>query len=168
MQIFTYPFFWKFIYRYVNLVVTPLLIIYAISLTTLIDKSLIILIPFLLSLFIIYYLNKSYITFYKLIPYKITADDEKMVCTNFLFQNKSLMILYKDIESVSGGIFEGKYRGMMKICDGKNKMCIGFFDRLNNSNKLITLILSKVEKDIYDKVIEQIQSAKIKPETKSK
>ena len=168
MQTFTYPIFWKFIYRYFNLVATPLLIIYAVAVAPVIDKNLVILIPFLLSLFIIYYLNKSYINFYKLIPYKIEIDDEKIICTNFLFKDKSITILLKDINSISGGIFEGKYRGMMKVCDGKNKICIGFFDRLNNSNKLVTLILSKVEKKIYDEVIEQIQSAKIKPDTKSK
>lgn len=168
MQTFTYPIFWRFIYRYFNLVVTPLLILYAVSVAVLIDKNLLILIPFLLSLFIIYYLNKSYINFYKLVPYKIETDNEKMICTNFLFKDKSITILFKDIDSISGGIFYGKYRGMMKVCDGKNKICIGFFDRLNNSNKLVTLILSKVEKKIYDKVIEQIQSAKIKPDAKSK
>ena len=168
MQTFTYSLFWKFIYRYGNLVLTPLLLLYALSLVTLIDKNLIILIPFLLSLFILYFLNKSYISFYKLVPYKIEIDDEKIICTNFLFRDKSITIFIKDIDSISGGIFEGKYRGLMKVCDGKNKLCIGFFDRLNNSSKLVTLILSKVDKKIYDKVITQIQSAKIKPETKNK
>jgi hypothetical protein len=127
-----------------------------------------VLIPFLLSLFIIYYLNKSYINFYKLVPYKIEIDNEKIICTNFLFRDKSITIFIKDIDSISGGIFEGKYRGLMKVCDGKNKLCIGFFDRLNNSGKLVTIILSKVDKKIYDKVITQIQSAKIRPETKNK
>lgn len=42
------------------------------------------------------------------------------------------------------------------------------FDRLKNSGKLVTLILSKVDKKIYDKTIEQIQSSKIRPETKNK
>ena len=168
MQTFTYSFFWKFIYRYFNLVVTPLLLIYAFSLVTLIDKNLVIIIPLLLSLFIIYYLNKSYINFYKLVPYKIEIDDEKIICSNFLFRDKTVTILIKDIESISGGIFEGRYRGLMKVCDGKNKLCIGFFDRLKNSGKLVTLILSKVEKKIYDKTIEQIQSSKIRPETKNK
>ncbi len=168
MQTFTYSFFWKFIYRYFNLVVTPLLLIYAFSLVTLIDKNLVIIIPLLLSLFIIYYLNKSYINFYKLVPYKIEIDDEKIICSNFLFRDKTVTILIKDIESISGGIFEGKYRGLMKVCDGKNKLCIGFFDRLKNSGKLVTLILSKVDKKIYDKTIEQIQSSKIRPETKNK
>jgi hypothetical protein len=149
-------------------VVTPLLLIYAFSLVTLIDKNLVVLIPFLLSLFIIYYLNKSYINFYKLVPYKIEIDNEKIICTNFLFKDKSITIFINDIDSISGGIFDGKYRGLMKVCDGKNKLCIGFFDRLNNSSKLVTLILSKVDKKIYDKVIAQIQSTKIRPETKTK
>jgi len=168
MQTFTYSFFWKFVYRYLNLIVTPLLLIYALSLVTLIDKNLIILIPFLLSLFIIYYLNKSYINFYKLVPYKIEVDDVRIICTGFLFRDKTVTIYLKDIESISGGIFEGRYRGIMKVCDGKNKLCIGFFDRIKNSSKLVTLILSKVDKKIYDEVIQQIQSAKIKPEIKSK
>jgi len=168
MQTFTYPVLWKFIYRYGNLVVTPLLLLYALSLLTLIDKNLIILIPFLLSLFILYYLNKSYIYFYKLVPNKIEVDDEKIICTGFLFRDKTVTIYLKNIESISGGIFEGRYRGLMKVCDGKNKLCIGFFDRLKNSSKLVTLILSKVDKKIYDKVIEQIQSIKIKPEIKNK
>jgi hypothetical protein len=149
-------------------VVTPLLLIYAFSLVTLIDKNLVIIIPLLLSLFIIYYLNKSYINFYKLVPYKIEIDDEKIICSNFLFRDKTVTILIKDIESISGGIFEGKYRGLMRVCDGKNKLCIGFFDRLKNSGKLVTLILSKVDKKIYDKTIEQIQSSKIRPVTKNK
>ena len=168
MQTFTYSLFWKFIYRYFNLVVTPLLLIYAFSLVTLIDKNLVVLIPFLLSLFIIYYLNKSYINFYKLVPYKIEIDNEKIICTNFLFRDKSITIFIKDIDAISGGIFDGKYRGLMRVCDGKNKLCIGFFDRLNNSSKLVTLILSKVDKKIYDKVIAQIQSTKIRPEVKTK
>lgn len=168
MQTFTYPIFWKFIYRYSNLVITPLLITYALSLIIIIQNNLIILIPFLLSLFLLYYLNKSYLTFYKLVPYKIELDNEKIICTDFLFSNKSITIFIKDIESLSGGIFDGRYRGLMKVCDGKNKIIIGFFDRIINSNKLVTLILSKVDKKIYDKVIEQIQSIKIKPDMKKK
>lgn len=168
MQTFTYPLLWKFIYRYGNLVITPLLLLYTLSLVILIDKNLIILIPFLLSLFILYFLNKSYINFYKLVPYKIEIDNEKIICTDFLFRNKIVTIFIKDVESISGGIFDGRYRGLMKVCDGKNKLCIGFFDRLNNSSKLVTFILSKVDKKIYDKVIEQIQSIKIRPDVKSK
>ena len=168
MQTFTYPLIWKFIYRYGNLFITPLLLIYSLSLVTLIDKNLIILLPFILSFIILYILNRAYLNFYKLVPYKIEFGDDKIICSEFLFRNKTVTILIKDIESLSGGIFDGRYRGIMKVCDGKNKICIGFFDRMKNSSKLVTLLLSKVDKKIYDDVIEHIQSIKIKPETKNK
>lgn len=121
------------------------------------------LIPFIISLFALYFINKSYFEFYKIVPYKIEADDEKIVCNDFLFRTKKVTIYYKDIDSLSGGIFVGKYRGLMKVCDGKNKRCIGFFDRMTDANKLITIILSKVDKKIYDEIIQKIQESKIKP-----
>jgi len=55
---------------------------------------------------------------------------------------------------------------LMKICDGKNKICIGFFDRMKNSSKLVTLILSKVDKKIYDDVIGILESVKIRQKNK--
>ena len=166
MQTFTYPIIWKFIYRYGNLIITPLLLVYSLSLVALMDKNLIVLLPFIISFIILYILNKAYLNFYKLVPYKIEVNEDKIICTEFLFRNKTITILIKDIESLSGGIFNGRYRGIMKVCDGKNKICIGFFDRMRNSSKFVTLLLSKVDKKIYDEVIENIQSVKIRPETK--
>lgn len=166
METFTYSVFWKLIYRYGNIVITPLLLLYILPIALNLDKNLILILPFIISLFLLYYINKSYFNFYKLVPNKIEADGEKIICSEFLFKEKMVTILFKDIESLSGGIFDGRYRGLMKVCDGKNKICIGFFDRINNSTKLITLILSKVDKTIYDQVIENIQSLKIRPELK--
>lgn len=168
MQTFTYPIFWKFIYRYGNIVLTPLLLLYTFPIALNLDRNLILIIPFILSLFLLYYINKAYFNFYKLVPNKIEIDDERLICSEFLFRDTRIIINIKDIESISGGIFDGRYRGLMKVCDGKNKICIGFFDRLNNSSKLVTFILSKVDKKIYDTVIEQIQSIKIRPDIKSK
>jgi len=100
------------------------------------------------------------------VPYKIESDDEKIICSQLLFQKKSLVILYKDIESLTGGIFDGKYRGLMIVIDGKNKISIGFFDKLTDANKLVTILLSKVNKNIYDDVIGKLELLKIKPGTK--
>ena len=166
MQTFTYPFFWKFIYRYGNIIITPLLLLYILPLALNIDRNLILILPFILSLLLLYYINKAYFNFYKLVPNRIEADEEKIICSEFLFRDKMITIFIKDIESISGGIFDGRYRGLMKVCDGKNKICIGFFDRMKNSTKLVTLLLSKVDKEIYDGVIERIQSIKIKPEAR--
>ena len=168
VQTFTYPFIWKLIYRYANLVVSLLLVFYLIPLAINLDKNLILLLPFIISLFLLYYVNKSYFKFYKLVPYKIEADNHKMVCSDFFLKGKTVTIYYKDIKSLTGGIFEARYRGLMKVCDGKNKICIGFFDRMKNSSKLVTIMLSKVDRKIYDEVIGKLEEAKIKLEKKGK
>jgi len=166
MQNFTYSSFWKLTYRYGNIIISFLLLLYIIPLALKLDRNLILILPFIVSLFLLYYINKSYFNFYKLVPFKIEADEQKIVCTNFFFRGKTVTIYYKDIDSLSGGIFEAKYRGLMKICDGKNKICIGFFDRMKNSSKLVTLILSKVDKKIYDDVIGILESVKIRQKNK--
>jgi hypothetical protein len=90
------------------------------------------------------------------LAYKIEADDEKIVCSEFLFSKKVITINYSDIESLKGGVFERKSSGIMKVFDGKNNSTIGFSQKMRDSNKLITLILSKVKKEIYDDVIESL------------
>ncbi len=168
MQVYTYSWFWKLIYRYANIVVSVLLVFYLIPLAVNLDKNLLLLLPFIISLFLLYFVNKSYFVFYKLVPYKINADDEKIVCSDFFFRKKTITIYYKDIESLTGGIFEARYRGLMKVCDGKNKICIGFFDKMINSNKLITIILSKVDKKLYDNVIGKLEEVKLRRSKKTK
>lgn len=168
MQVYTYSWFWKFVYRYGNIVITPLLLLYIFPIALNLDKNLLLIVPFVLSLFLLYYINKSYFNFYKLVPGTIETDGETLICSGFLFRDKKIIIKIKDIESLSGGIFDGKYRGLMKVCDGKTKICIGFFDRMKDSEKLLAVILSKVDRKIYDSVIEKIQSIKIRPETNKK
>ncbi|MDY0083649.1 MAG: hypothetical protein RBR74_10750 [Ignavibacteriaceae bacterium] len=168
MQVYTYSWIWKLIYRYANFVVSVLLIFYLIPLAINLDKNLLLLLPFIISLLLLYYINKSYFIFYKLVPYKIEADEHKMVCSDFFFKRKTITIYYKDIESLTGGIFDARYRGLMKVCDGKNKICIGFFDKMKNSNKLITIILSKVDKVIYDDVIGKLEEVKLRRSKKAK
>jgi len=160
METFTYSFINKIIFRFGNIIVTLLLLVYLIPLIWYVDRSKILIIPIIISLIILYIVNKVYFSYYKLLPYKIVADKEKMICSNFIFSNKELTIYYKDIESLTGGVFSRKLSGMMKVCDGKNKICIGFSQKMKNSSKLITLILSNVKREIYDEVIENITAQK--------
>lgn len=95
-------------------------------------------------------------------PYKIEVDDEKVVCSDFFFSKKYIVIYYRDIVSLSGGIFENKFSGLMKVCDGNNDLCMGFYQRINNSSKLATILLSKVNRPLYDKVLERIIEGKKK------
>ncbi len=156
MQQFTYPYFYKVLYRYGNIPVTVILSIYLVPSVVYLDKNLLYLIPVVLLLLMIYLLNKHYLNLYKIIPYKIEADDEKLICTEFLFSRKEFTIYYKDIESLTGGIFDGRFSGVMKVCDRKNQVCIGFFNRLRNADKLQTILLSKVPRKVYDDVVERV------------
>ena len=159
-QVFNYPFLFRIIFRYGNIIVTSLLVVYSIPLAFYVDERKILLIPLIVTIFIIYFLNKHYLNLYKILPYKIIADNEKLVCTDFFLSKKKFTIFYEDIALLSGGIFENKISGVMKVCDGKNGICIGFYHRMNNSGKLATIILSKVKRELYDEVLEKISREK--------
>jgi len=161
-QTFTYPFLFRIIFRYGNIIITPLLVLYTMPLVVLLDENIILAFPLVINLFIIYFLNRHYFNLYKILPYRIESDDEKIICSEFFLSKKEVIIYYNDVESLSGGIFENKISGLMKVCDGKNNVCIGFYQRLNNSGKLATILLSKVNRDIYDNVLEKIKSRKVK------
>jgi len=159
-QTFTYPFLFRIIFRYGNIIITPLLLIYTIPFVNFLDEKIILAFPLVINLFIIYFLNRHYYNLYKILPYRIESDDEKIICSELFLSKKEVIIYYNDVESLSGGIFEDKLSGLMKVCDGKNDVCIGFYQRLNNSGKLATILLSKVNRDIYDNVLERIKSRK--------
>jgi hypothetical protein len=156
MQVFTYPLFYKIILRFGNIPLTLLLIFYLVPSAVYIDKDPVLAIPLIISAFLIYFLNKQYMTLYKIIPYKIILEDKKLVCSEFIFSKREVEINLEDIEQLKGGIFDGKLRGIQKIFDGKNKIYIGYFSKLKNSQLLGTVILSKVSRAVYDEVIKNV------------
>lgn len=161
-QSFTYPLIFRLLFKYGNLIASLLLIIYSIPLIVYLDQNKILIIPIIISLLFIYFINRHYLNLYKILPYKIEADNEKMVCSNFFLSKKEVIIFYRDIESLSGGVFKNKVSGIMKVCDGKSAICVGFYQRLINSNKLATIILSKVERPLYDEVLEKLMAKRKK------
>jgi hypothetical protein len=156
----TYSVILKLLYRYGNVIVTIFLSLYLLPIVVNLDQKLILIIPLLLILFLIYYVNKYYFTLYKIMPFKIEFDDEKMICTKFILGMKKFDVYYEDINKLEGGVFENKMSGIMKVYDGKNSVIIGFYPKMRNSNKLITMILSKVKKEIYDEVMERLLKKK--------
>lgn len=158
MKVFTYPLFYKLVYRFGNITLTLLLSVYLVEIIIKVDVKIVYIIPFVVIILMIYFINKYFIYLYKILPARITADDEKLICTEFIFSEKELKIFYEDIVSLKGGIFEGRVKGLMKITDGKNKITIGFFHKIRNSKELETIILSKVPKTVYDSVIEKVST----------
>ncbi len=156
MQTFTYTLIFKIIFRFGNIIVTLLLSIYLIPVFYYIDQNMILILPLIIGLIILYMVNRTYLTYYLILPYKIEADDEKMICSDFLLSNKVVTIYYKDIDKLQGGVFSGRSSGIMKLRDGKSKLQVGFSQKMNNSEKLIALILSKVSKDLYNEVMNNL------------
>ena len=155
-QTFTYPLLFRIIFRYGNIIITLLLIVYSLPLAVYLDEKKILIIPLIVTLLIIYFLNRHYLDLYKILPYKIDVDDEKVICSGFFLSKKELIIYYDDIKSLSGGTFENKISGVMKVCDGRNGLCFGFYQRMTNSSRLATIILSKVKRELYDEVLEKL------------
>ncbi len=153
---FEYPVFFRFLYRYGNIPVTFFLSIYLIPSVINLDKDLIYLLPVIGILILIYLINKRYLFLYKVVPYKIIADEEKITCSGFFLSKHETIIYFSDVENLSGGIFSGRLKGLMKVYDKKSKVCIGFFDKIKDVKSLQTLILSKVNAEVYNKVIESV------------
>lgn len=162
LQVFTYPLFFKLIFRYGNIIVTTIIIIYSVPLFKYLDEKIILALPIIVNLFIIYFLNRHYLNLYKILPYKIEVDEEKITCSDYFLSGKEIIIWYEDIQSLSGGIFNNRLTGIMKVCDEKKNVCIGFYHRLNNSNKLATILISKVNRPLYDQVLQRIVDGKKK------
>ena len=156
IKVFEYPLFFKLLFRFGNIPVTIILSIYLLPIIINFDKSLVYIIPLVIILALIYLINKHYFWLYQILPYKITANDEKIICEEFLFITKQVEVFYKDIESLSGGLFEGRLKGLMKVWDRKSKICIGFYDKIKGLKELQTILLSRVNKDVYDKVVERV------------
>jgi hypothetical protein len=143
-----------------NFIITILLLLYTIPLVVFLSEKIVLAFPLIINLLIIFFLNRHYFNLYKILPYQIETDDEKIICSKFYLSKKEIVIYYIDITLLSGGIFENKTSGLMNVFDGKNNVHFGFYKRLNNSGKLATIILSKVNRELYDVVLEKIMTGK--------
>jgi hypothetical protein len=158
MKIFTYPPLLRFLYRYGNIPITVLLVLYVYPLIINIDKKLSYFIPVIIVLLLIYFLNKYYLNLYNILPGRIEADDSKLVTGDYLFSSRKVTIYYRDISELKGGVFEGTGRGVMKIIDGRNHNVAGFFQNIRNAKELETLILTNVTQDVYKQTVEKIKT----------
>ena len=55
----------------------------------------------------------------------------------------------------------------MRIKDGTHNRTVGFYDKINDSRKLETFILSKVDRKIYNDVVERLGMKKDKDKEKT-
>ncbi len=169
MSRFTYPLLAKIIYRHANLLLTPLFLALTIlSLGGLFvsDKYWY---PLVVNVLILVVLNIFYFRMYKYFPFVIEMDDEKMVCKNFMNKRKEVEIKFADVKKIEGGIFSGRAVNPIYIYDGRNKVVVGVNPHLNDFNRFLALLLSKIDRELYKSLLGRIELlGKAAEELKSK
>ena len=157
MITFKYSFVAKIIYRYANIPITVFLALYMVSSFLFMLHTWYYFFPFLLNLIIIIILNRYYFRTYKFFPFRIDINNEILICSDFFYTSKRVEITIDDIDEIDGGVLSGTPSKPIFIHDGKNDMVIGISPNLKESNKLITVILSNINKSLYDQVLNQMQ-----------
>lgn len=146
----------KFIYSYGNFFINILMIFNLLAFLFQLKSNYVLIFPIIITVIILYLVNRFYFIIYKTLPLEIIVEKERLILTNFIFnKSRKETIYFKDIKTISGGIFEGRLNGIMKITD-KNNLSIAISHRINDSSKLIAKILEKVDKKLYDEVIENL------------
>jgi len=157
METHKYSIIAKFIYRFANIPVTLLLLLYFFLALFSPEKTWLNGLSIVVHALLIYFINSFYIKNYKYFPYKIEIDNEKMICSDFFMQSKILEIKLADITEITGGIFSNTPARPVYFTDTVNGVKIGVNPHLKHFNKLVTKVLSNVKQDVYNDVLTRIK-----------
>jgi len=98
-------------------------------------------------------MNRYYLRSYKLFPYKVEINNEKMFCSDYFYKSKYHEINLSDIDLIEGGSLSGTPAKPIYIHTKTDDLLIGISPHMQNHNKLITIILSNVRQEVYDGVL---------------
>ncbi len=157
MEKYTYSFFARIVYRYGNIIATSLLSIQMVASFLGMFIKWYFVFPALINLILILLLNKYFIKTYKLFPFKVEADNEKLICYDFFLSKKKVEIHHKDIIGIRGGIFSNFPTRPIYITDGKQNIEIGFYSHVGKFQKLLTKILQNVPDQIYNDLMNSVK-----------
>lgn len=163
---FKYSKFSKFIYRWINIPATVFLLIYILFSFAMVFENITYIFPLMINIMVLIILNRFFISSYKYFPFTISANNEKIVCTDFFDKNKKVEIYHKDISEIKGGIFSNNLAKPIYIIDKEHNQKIGFHSHLKDSNKLLTIILSNINKELYDSLLDKMKIQKENSQTK--
>ncbi|MBM4171702.1 MAG: hypothetical protein FJ214_07540 [Ignavibacteria bacterium] len=157
MEHYKYGLFSKILYRYANIIATPILLIHLLSSIMIMLETWYFIFFALINSLIIIVLNKYYYKTYQNFPFEIFADNEKIICRNFFLSKKSYEIKHVDISKISGGFFSGWPTRPVYIHDKKNNVTIGFYSHVGNFQKLVTKILQNVPQHLYNEIVDNLK-----------
>lgn len=153
MITFKYSLLSKIIFRYANFPATLFLLLYLVSSFIYMFTEWYYIFPVLLNLLIIIMMNKFYLHSYKVFPFKIAINNERMICSDFFNKSKVHEIKLSEIDSIEGGTLSGNPAKPIYIYIKKDNLVIGISPHIKNQNKLITIILSNVRQEVYNGVL---------------
>ncbi len=157
MMKFYYSNIAKLIYKYSYFLLTPLLLLYALISFGGIFKDSKFIIPFVINLLLLIGVIRIFIRVYRYFPFFILADNERIKCSQFMKPNKTVEIKMSEITSIKGGIFSGNPAKPIIIVGKNPEDKIYFNVHLKGYTKLLTLLLSNVNKDLYEDLMRKIR-----------
>lgn len=166
MQVFKYSFFVRLIYKYGNILASFILLFYLLASILGLTRDWKFIFPLLITLLLLYALNKFYLKIYRSFPFKIEIDNEKMICSEFVFNNRIVEIFHSDINSIKGGIFSS--RAYMPLYVSTNEHTFGISPHLKNFNNLLTIVLTNIPKELYTSLLEEIKKLAINKPARGK
>ncbi len=161
MRTFTYSLFAKLFYRYANIPITLLLLLSLLTALGGMYSSWFYIIPVVVDIIIVYAINRYYIKSYSRFPYRIEADNEKIVCSDFFFSSKIIELDHSSITRITGGIFSGNIARPIYLYNDDNDIIIGFNNHLKDYDKLLTIILSNIKQELYNDLLDKAKQSGI-------
>ena len=158
MITYNYSAFSKILYRYANVAITFFLLFYVVASLILTMQKWYYVFVFLVNVLIIFYINRFYFRSYKLFPFKIKADNSKLICSNYFFSKKVIEVELQNIDKISGGIFSGWPTRPIYIHDAKNDVTIGIYMHAANFRRLLKTILENIPQSVYNDLLDKIKS----------
>lgn len=157
MQTFKYSFIAKLIYRFANIPITILLFIIASFSLVGVTIKWYYIIPVLVDISLIYFLNRYYLKLYKQFPFKIEINTQKLICSDFFFSKKRFEIPLSEITGIRGGIFSGTIARPIYLDVASKGLQIGINQHVKGYNKLLTIILSNINQELYNSLLGTMQ-----------
>jgi hypothetical protein len=161
MKIFTYSIFARVFYRYANIPITLLLLLSLITALGGLYTNWIYIVPVVVDVIIMYAVNRYFIRSYKRFPYRIEANNEKIICTDYITGGKKVELNHTSITKISGGIFSGNLARPIYLYDGNNDIEICFNSHLKDYDKLLTIILSNITQELYENLLNKAKDTRI-------
>jgi len=160
MKTFKYGIIAKIIYRYANIPANLILLFYLLASAIGISADWKFVFPLLINIILIYVLNRFYYKIYKTFPFKIEVDNEKMICSDFVINNRIIELNHSSIKNIKGGIFSGRNYSTLYIYT--ETLSIGISPDMKDLNKFLTVVLTNIRKELYEELLESIKKIAFK------